>query len=63
MKSDAKFKEKQTRELKYEMWTLMSCHPTTQNPRNFALMSYFCLNVVRFELKKYGGAIFLDTEY
>ena len=67
MKSDANFKEELIRDFKYDMWNLVSCHPTTQNLRNFTSMSYFCANVVRsenvvkFELKKYRGALFHDT--
>ena len=62
LKSDAKFKEKLTYGFKYDMKNLVNNHPTTQKSKNFTLMSYFCPKYLRFELKKYRGVIFHDTE-
>ena len=36
--------------------------PTTQKSENFTPMGYFCPKYMRFELKKYRGVIFHDTE-
>ena len=60
LKSDEKFKEKLTCGLKYDMKDLVNVHPTTQKSKN--LMGYFCPKYIRFELKKYRGVIFHDTE-
>ena len=49
--SDAKFKEKLTCGLKYDMKDLVSFHPTTQKSKTFTLMGYFCPKFMRFELK------------
>ena len=49
LKSDAKFKEKLTCEF-------VEFHPTTQEPKSF------CPRYMRFELKKYRGVIFHDSE-
>ena len=62
MKSDAKFKEKLTSGFKYDMRNLVNFHPTTQKSENFTSMGYFCPKYMRFELKKYRGVIFHDTE-
>ena len=62
MKSDAKFKEKLTYDFKYDMRNLLNFHPTTQKSENVTSMSYFCPKYMRFELKKYRGVIFHDTE-
>ena len=62
MKSDAKFKEKLTYDFKYDMRNLVNSHPTTQKSKCFTLMGYFCPKYIKFELKKYRGAIFHDTE-
>ena len=63
LKSDAKFKEKLTCGFKY-IWhrNLVNFHPTTQKFENFTLMGYFCPRYTRFELKKYRGVIFYDTD-
>ena len=62
LKTDAKFEEKLTCSFKYDMRNLVNFHPTTQKSENFTLMGYLCPKYVRFEIKKYGGAIFHDTE-
>ena len=62
LKSDAKFKEKLTCGFKYDMRNLVNFHPTTQKSKNFTSMGYFCPKYMRFELKKYRGVIFHDTE-
>ena len=51
-----KFKEKLTCGFKYDMKKLVKFHPNTQNSESF------CPKYVRFELKKYRGIIFHDTE-
>ena len=63
LKSDAKFEEKQTYfGFKEDIRTLVNFDPTTQKSKNFTSMGYFCPKYVRFELSKYRGAIFHDTE-
>ena len=62
LKSDAKLKEKLTLGSKNDMRNLVNFHPTTQKSKNFTLMGYFCPKYMRFELKKYRGVIFHDTE-
>ena len=62
LKSDAKFKEKLICGFKYDMRNLVNFHPTTQKSKNFTPMGYFCPKYMRFELKKYRGVIFHDTE-
>ena len=54
-KSDAKFEKK-------DMRNLVNFHPTTQKSKNFTSMGYFCPKYMRYELKKYRGVIFHDTE-
>ena len=62
MKSDAKFKEKLTCGFKYDMGNLVNFHPTTQKSKSFTFMGYFCPKHMKFELKKYRGVIFKNTE-
>ena len=62
LKSDAKFKEKLTCGFKYDMRNLVNFHPTTQKSENFTSMGYFCPKYIRFELKKYRGVIFHNTD-
>ena len=62
LKSDAKFKEKLTCSFKHDIRNLVNFHPTTQKSENFTSMGYFCPKYMRFELKKYRGVIFHDTE-
>ena len=62
LKSDAKSKEKLTCGFKYDMSNLVSFHLTTQKSINLTSMGYFCPRYIRFELKKYRGVIFHDTE-
>ena len=62
LKSDAKFKGKLTFGFKCDMRNLLNFHPATQKSKNLTLMGYFCSKYVRFELKKYRGVIFHDTE-
>ena len=47
---------------KYEMWNLVNFHSTTQKSKNFTSMGSFFPNYMSFELKKYRGVIFHDTE-
>ena len=62
LRSDAKFKEKLTCSFKYNTRNFVNFHPTSQKSVDFTAMSYFCLKYMRFELKKYRGIIFHDTE-
>ena len=62
LKSDAKFKEKLTCDFKCDMRNFVNFHTTTQKSKDFTSMGRFCLKYVRFELKKYRGVIFHDTE-
>ena len=61
-KSDVKFNEKLTCGFKYDMRDLVNFHPTTQKFENFFLMGSFCPKYTRFELQKYRGVIFHETE-
>ena len=53
-------------DLWFQIWlsnmNLVNFHPTTQKAQNFFSMGYFCPKHTRFELQKYGGVIFHDTE-
>ena len=62
LKSDVKFREKLTCGFKYDMKDLVNFDPTTQKSESFTSTRYFCSNYMRFELKKYRGFIFHDTE-
>ena len=63
LKSDAKFnKQKLTCGFKYNMRNLVNFHPTSQKSENFFSMDSFCPKHLRFELQKYRGVIFHDTE-
>ena len=62
LKRDAKFKEKLTFGFNYDMRNLVNCHLTTQESENFLSMGSFCPKYIRFELQKYRGVIFHDTE-
>ena len=62
LQSDTKFKEKMTCSFKYDTRNFVNFHSTTQKFQNFTSMGYFCQKYMRFELKKYGGVIFHDTE-
>ena len=62
-KSDAKFKEKLTFGFKYDMKNLMNFHPTIQKSLKISLQGALIVqSILRFELKKYRGIIFHDTE-
>ena len=62
LKNDAKFKKKLTCDFKYDMKDLVNFHPITQKSASFTSMGYFCRKYMRFELKKYRGVTFHDTE-
>ena len=62
LKSDTKFKEKLTCGFKHDMKDLVNFYPTTQKSESSTSMGCFCPKYIRFELKKYRGVIFLDTE-
>ena len=62
LKGDAKFKEKPTCDFKYDMRNFVNFHLTTQKSKKFTWMGYFCPKYMRFELQKYRGVIFHDTE-
>ena len=63
LKSDAKFKEKLIYGFKYDMRSLVNFHPSIQKSENFTSQGYFCPKFMRFELQKYRGVIFHDTEF
>ena len=44
------------------MRNFVNFYPTSQRFQNFTSMGYFCPKYMRFELKKYGGDIFYETE-
>ena len=52
LKSNAKFKEKLTCGLKYDMRNLVKFHPATQKSEIFASVCSFCSKYIKFELKK-----------
>ena len=62
LKSDGKFKEKALCGFKYYIKNLVNFHPTTQNYENIFSMVSFCQRYTSFELQKYRGVIFHDTE-
>ena len=62
LKNDSKFKEKLTSCFKYDMRNLVNFHPTTQKSEHFTSIGSFCQKHITFELKKYIGVIFHDTE-
>ena len=62
LKSDTKFKGKLALGSKNDTRDLVNFHPATQKSKNFTSMGYFCPKYMRFEIKKYRGAIFHDTE-
>ena len=61
-KSGAKFKEKVTCGLKFDMRNLVNFQPTTQKSKNFFSLDSICPTYATFELQKYRGVIFHDTE-
>ena len=62
LKSDANIKEKLTGCFKYDMWNLVTFHPTIQKSKNLFSMGYFCPKYMRFDLKKYRGVVFHENE-
>ena len=62
LNTDVKFKEKLTCGFKYDMRNLVNFNPTTGMSKIFTSMGSFCPKDIRFELKKYRGTIFHDTE-
>ena len=62
LENDAKFKEKLTCSFKYHTRNLVNFHPTPQKFENVFSMGSFCPKYTRFELQKYRGVIFYDTE-
>ena len=61
LESDAKFTEKLTFGFKYDT-NLVNFHPTTLKFENFNPMDSICQKYITFELKKYQGVTFHDTE-
>ena len=63
-KNDAKFKEKRTCRFtfKFDMRNLVNFHRNTQTSEKVTSMGYFPPKYMRFEVKKYKGVIFYDTE-
>ena len=62
LKSNAKFREKQTYGFKCDMKDLVNFYAPTQTSESFTLVDYLCPKYVKFELKKYRGVLFQDTE-
>ena len=67
LKSDATFKEKLACGFKYDMRNLVDFHRTTQKSEIFTLMgssmdTSICPKYIRFELRKYWGVMFYETE-
>ena len=62
LKNDAKFKKKLTCGFKYEMKNLVCFHRNPQKFEIFFSMGSFCAKYTRFEVQKYKGVIFHDTE-
>ena len=62
LKSDEKFQGKMNCGFKYGMMNLVYFQPTTPKSENVTSMGSFCPKYIRFELKKYRGAIFHNTE-
>ena len=61
LKSDAKFKEKLTCSFKHEMRNFVNPQQPTQKSKNFNSMSYFCLNYMKFEIKKNTEKLYFMT--
>ena len=47
---------------KYDMRNLVNFHPTTRKSKTFTSMGSFYPKYITFELKKYRGVVFYDTE-
>ena len=62
LESDAKIKEKMTRDFKYDMRNLRNLYLTNQMSESFFSMRSFSPKYTRFEVQKYRGVIFYDTE-
>ena len=62
LKSDAKFKEKLTCGLKYDMRNLVNFHPTSKKSENLFSMFSVCSKYARCELQKNRRVTFHDTE-
>ena len=62
LKSGEKFKGKLTRGFKNDLRNLVKFHTATQRSEIFTSMGSFCRKYIKFELKKYRGVIFHDTE-
>ena len=62
LKNDAEFKEKLTLGSKNDMRNLVNFHSITQKSENVTFMGYFCPKYMKYELKRYRGVIFNDTE-
>ena len=63
LKRDTKFGEESTRRLKIGIRNLTNFDPSTQKvSKIFILMGSFWAKYILFELKKYRGVIFHETE-
>ena len=62
LKSGAKFKEKLTCGFKCDMKNLLNFNLTTQKPETVTSIGSFYPKYIEFELKKYRGVIFHETE-
>ena len=61
LKSDANFEEKLIRCFKNDM-NLVTFDLSTQSLKVSTLIGSFCAKYIMFDLKKYRGLIFCDTE-
>ena len=63
LKRDTKFGEESTRRLKIGISNLTNFDPSTRKvSKIFILMGFFSAKYILFELEKYRGVIFHETE-
>ena len=62
LKRDEKFKGKLNCGFKYDLRNLVKFRTATQKSEIFTSMGSFCRKYIKFDLKKYRGVIFHDTE-
>ena len=62
IKNDAKFEGKLTSHFKIDMRNLTNFDPNTQISKIFSLVGSFWAKYILFELKRYKGVIFHETE-
>ena len=62
LKRDTKFGEELTHRFKIGIKNLTKLDRSTQKPKTFILMGFFWAKYILFELKRYRGIIFHETE-